>query len=83
MAHRMSYQVFKGSIAPGLCVMHRCDNRACFNPEHLEIGTLADNNRDMKRKGRHWASTNAATVMAKAWATRRGQTTSRNRTPSQ
>lgn len=81
-AHRMSYQVFKGAIAPGLCVMHRCDNRACFNPQHLDVGTLADNNRDMTRKGRHWHSTTGAAVLAKAWATRRGQTTSRNRTPA-
>lgn len=27
-------------------VRHKCDNGLCFNPEHLEIGSIADNNRD-------------------------------------
>ena len=27
-------------------VRHRCHNRLCVNPEHLELGTQADNKRD-------------------------------------
>lgn len=52
-AHRAMYIAIHGPLLRSQFVCHRCDNPPCCNPDHLFIGSLADNNRDMAAKGRY------------------------------
>ena len=54
-AHRLAYAEANGvslESIKGFVVRHKCDNRACVNPDHLELGKQADNVRDMLDRGR-------------------------------
>lgn len=52
LAHRFAWSQANGEIAPGMCILHTCDNPACVNVSHLYLGTRRDNARDMLARGR-------------------------------
>lgn len=55
LLHRLSYcEANKLALEDihGYVVRHKCDNPCCINPQHLELGSQADNVRDMNVRGR-------------------------------
>lgn len=52
LAHRVAYEMSGGTLAPGLVIMHTCDNPPCCNPSHLRQGTYSENTLDSVAKGR-------------------------------
>jgi hypothetical protein len=54
---RYLWEKAKGIIPFGLCVLHKCDNRACINMDHFFLGTQLENIIDMKNKKRNFVPT--------------------------
>lgn len=51
-AHRAVWLAVHGELSSTICVLHKCDNPSCVNPNHLFLGTHKDNSDDMIHKGR-------------------------------
>ena len=56
LAHRVAWELTNGPIPEGLDCLHTCDTPSCVRPDHLFLGTHADNMQDAARKGKfQWA----------------------------
>ena len=52
--HRVSWELHNGPIPEDKWVLHTCDVRNCVRPDHLYLGTVLENNRDIVNRGRHY-----------------------------
>ena len=56
-AHRVAWEFRHGEIPPEVCILHKCDVRACVEDDHLFPGSNRDNAMDKVAKGRGWWTT--------------------------
>lgn len=52
LAHRVSFILHISPLTKDICVLHKCDNPSCVNPDHLFLGDRDLNNKDRAAKGR-------------------------------
>lgn len=64
-AHRMAWEMEKGTISKNLEVCHKCDNPKCVNVDHLFVGTHQDNMTDMVNKKRLKGKSGSTNLQAK------------------
>jgi hypothetical protein len=57
-AHRVSWQLHRGKIPSGGFILHKCDQPACVNPDHLFCGSQSENMRDCVAKKRNFVPDN-------------------------
>jgi HNH endonuclease len=62
LAHRLAWEAKHGPIPDGLVLRHRCNVKRCCNPDHLVLGTRAENNADIKAEHLRLADARAATA---------------------
>lgn len=63
-AHRIAHILYNGEIPAGLIVRHKCRNRLCVHPDHLEVGTLKENQLDRFRDNTMTTKLNVEQVLA-------------------
>ncbi len=49
---QLGWELYRGPVPKGVCVLHHCDQPRCWRPDHLFLGSKADNNHDRDIKGR-------------------------------